>query len=130
MQRDVQQCLDRIAESLNVATAIWFKVNQKTQGDKIKNLLQLYVTKRNTEECSSGMSPEHTELDDLLQLIHERKKESKTAYYQKSSEKSKQINKGKEVLEDMQMKSLERLSETRKRDTQDNSGQCLKVQFT
>ena len=60
------QCLDRIPESLNVVTTIWFKVNQKALRDKIKELFQLYVTNRNKEKCSSGISPEHTELDDLL----------------------------------------------------------------
>ena len=33
--------------------------------------MQLYVTKRNKEECFSEISPEHTELDDLLQDIYE-----------------------------------------------------------
>ena len=51
------QCLARIAESLNSVTTIWFKVDQGALRDKIKKLLQPYVTKRNKEECSSGISP-------------------------------------------------------------------------
>ena len=52
--------------------------------------MQLYVTKRNKEECFSEISPEHTELDDLLQDIYERKKESEANYHQQSSEMTKQ----------------------------------------
>ena len=86
--------------------------------------MQLYVTKRNKEECSSGISPEHTELVDLLQEIYERNKESEANYHQQSSEKAKQVNKKKEAAEDMRAKSLERLSKTRKREAQDSALSC------
>ena len=65
--------------------------------DKIKKLLQLYFIKRNKEECSSGKSPEHTELDDLLQEIYERKKESEANHHQQQSQKTKQKYKEKEA---------------------------------
>ena len=117
------QCLDRIAESLNSVTTIWFKVDQRALRDKIKKLLQLYVTKRYKEECSSEISPEHTELDDLLQ-IYEQKKVSETNYHQQPSEKLKQINKEKEAAEDMQTKSVDRLSKTHKREAQDSASSC------
>ena len=92
--------------------------------DKIKNILQLYGTKRNQKECSSGIGLEHTELDDLPQEIYERKKESESNYHQQSSEKTKQIKKENEPEEDMQTKSLEKLSETRKREAQDSASSC------
>ena len=41
------QCLDQISESLNSVSTTWFKVAQQALKDKIKKLLQLYVTKRN-----------------------------------------------------------------------------------
>ena len=76
------------------------------------------------EECSSRINPEHTKLDDLLQETYERKKERETNYHQQSSEKAKQINKEKEGADDMRTKSLERLSETRKREAQDSASSC------
>ena len=91
-------------------TTIFFIVDQRALRDKIKRLLQLYVTKRNKEECSSAISPGHTEHDNLLQEIYERKKESEANYHQQSSENAKQINKEKEAASDMQTRSLERLS--------------------
>ena len=84
--------------------------------DKVTKLLQLYVTKRKKEECSSGISPEHTERDYFRQEIYERQKESEASYHQQSSEKANQINKEKEAAEDMRTKSLQRLSETCKRE--------------
>ena len=78
--RERAQCLDCIAESLNSGTTIQFKFDQRTLRDKIKKLLQLYVTKRNKEECSSGISQEYREFDDLLQEIHEQKNESEASY--------------------------------------------------
>ena len=42
-------------------------------------------------------------------------------YHQQSSEKAKQINKEKEAAEDMRTKSLERLSETCKREAEDST---------
>ena len=118
------KCLDRIAESLNYVSTIRLKDDQRASRDKIKKLLQLYITKGNKEECSSGISPEHTELDDLLQEIYERKKQSEANYHQQSSEKAKQINKEKEAAEDMRTKSLERISKTRKREAQDSASSC------
>ena len=121
--RKREQCLYRITEPLNYVTTIGLKVDQRALRDKIK-LLQLYVTKRNKEECSSGISPEHTELYDLLQEICERKKESEATYHQQSSEKANQIYKEKEAAEDTRTKSLETLSETPKRAAQDSVSSC------
>ena len=109
---------------MNSVTTIWFKVDERTLRDKITKLLQLYVTKRKKKDCSSGISPEHTELDYLLQEVYERQKESEANYHQQSSEKANQINKEKEAAEDMRTKSLQRLSETRKREAQDSASSC------
>ena len=118
------QCLYLITEPLNSVTTIGIKVDQRALRDKIKELLQLHVTKRNKAECSSGISPKHTELDDLLQEICERKKESEATYHKQSSEKANQIYKEKEAAEDTRTKSLERLSETPKREAQDTVSSC------
>ena len=118
------QCLYLITEPLNSVTTIGIKVDQRALRDKIKELLQLHVTKRNKVECSSGISPKHTELDDLLQEICERKKESEATYHKQSSEKANQIYKKKEAAEDTRTKSLERLSETPKREAQDTVSSC------
>ena len=67
-------CLEGIAESLNIVETVWFKVDQRALRDKLKKLLQLFVTNKNQEAKQSGINPDHTELDDLLQEIYDRKK--------------------------------------------------------
>ena len=101
----------------------YYMIQSWPKRDKITKLLLLYVTKRK-KECSSGIIPEHTELDYLLQEIYERQKESEANYHQQSSEKANQINKEKEAAEDMRTKSLQRLSETRKKEAQDSALSC------
>ena len=56
------------------------------------------------------ISPEHTELDDLLQKIYKQKKESEGNYYQHSPEKEQQINSAKEAAEDMLTKGFVKLA--------------------
>ena len=63
----------------------------------------------------SWWSPEHTELDDLLQKIYEQKKESKGNYYQHSPEKEQQINSAKEAAEDMLTKGFVKLAKRKLR---------------
>ena len=46
------QCLDRIAKFLTFVTTIWFKVDQRALRDKIKNLLEPYVTNRKKRSVS------------------------------------------------------------------------------
>ena len=51
----------------------WFKVDQRALQDKPNKLLKDYVSKRNKEERDTIISPEHRELDVLLQDMCERK---------------------------------------------------------
>ena len=109
------QCLDRIAKFLTFVTTIWFKVDQRALKDKIKNLLEPYVTHRKKKKCFLVISPEHTELDDLLQKIYKQKKESEGNYYQHSPEKEQQINSAKEAAEDMLTKDFVKLAKRKLR---------------
>ena len=62
--------------NLNDVETLWFSVDQRSIRDKLKKLLQIFITKKNHEQKQSWISPEHTEWDDLLQEIYERKIES------------------------------------------------------
>ena len=57
-------------------------------------------------------------------MIHGWKKDNEATYYQQSSKKAKQINKEKEAADDIRTKSLERLSKTRKKETQGSASSC------
>ena len=111
MSSERGQCLDRIAEPLNAVTNIWFKVDQRSLRDKLKKLLKDFLAKKNKEERSSGINPEHTELDNLLQDILDRKNESEKNY----TEATKKGEEEKIAAEDIRKRSMERLSETKER---------------
>ena len=106
-------CLDRIAESLNQIETLWFKVDQRALRDKLKKLLQFFVTKRNQEEKQSGINPEHSELDDLLQDIYERKRDAELIEAVNNDEKNKKVEEEKKESENIRKMSVERLSESR-----------------
>ena len=119
--RERGQCLDRIAESANAVPTLWFKVNQRALRDKLNNLLKDYMSKRNKEERDTGISPEHRELDDLLQDMCERKQEAEATYTEKNLEKTKKIEEKRDAAEKIRHTSMKRLSETRKREGAESS---------
>ena len=61
-----------------------------------------YIIKWNKEEKDTGISPEHRELDDLLQDICERKEEAEASYAEKKLEKTKKIEEEKDAVEIME----------------------------
>ena len=79
-------CLDRIAENLNSIETVWFKVNQRSLRDRLIKLLKIFKSKRSQEEKASGIAPDHTELDDLLQDILERQQQAEIIATEKSDE--------------------------------------------
>ena len=119
--RERGHCLDRIAESVNAVPTLWFKVDQRALRDKLNKLLKDYISKRNKEERDTGISPDHRELDDLLQDICERKQESEATYAEKNLEKAKKIEEERDAAEKIRRTSMGRLSETRKREGVESS---------
>ena len=68
-----------------------------------------YIIKRNKEEKGTGISPEHRELDDLLQDICVRKQEAEASYAEKKLEKTKKIEEEKGAAEKNGKTEKERL---------------------
>ena len=91
--RERGQCLDKIADILNAIQNPWFKVDQRSIRDRLKKLLKAFITKKNAEERASGINPEYSELDDLLNDINERKHEGEIRENQNSEEKNKKVDK-------------------------------------
>ena len=113
--RERGQCLDKIADILNAIQNPWFKVDQRSIRDRLKKLLKAFITKKNAEERASGINPEYSELDDLLNDINERKHEGEIRENQNSEEKNKKVDKERAEAEQVRRMSMERLSETKKR---------------
>ena len=125
--RERGQCLDKIANILNAIQNPWFKVDQRSIRDRLKKLLQAFVTKKNAEDKASGINPEYSEMDDLLSNINERKHEGELREKEDSEGKNKRVDKERAEAEQVRRISMERLSETKKRLSTSGSADELEV---
>ena len=66
------QCWERISESLNQLTEIFFKVTQRSVQDHYQPLEKAYKKQKREEDGASGINPEETEVDVALSDIIER----------------------------------------------------------
>lgn len=109
--RERGQCLDRIADSLNELQDPCFNVTQKSIRDRLKILERDFTKKNRSEINASGISPEKSEIDGIMEDFMERKEEQEKEF-EKVSEKAE---KDKQSAEDARNKAMERLSETKRR---------------
>ena len=109
------QCWDRISEALNQIEKPKFKVTQRAVQDRYSVLEKAFKSKRNEEEKSSSISPKEKEVDVAIGDILERFEESRKQ--QKKENEKKKKNQDNEIAkaEEMRKKSLETISETKKR---------------
>ena len=109
--RERGNCLDRIAESLNQLQEPFFNVSQKSIRDRLKILERDFKRKDRFERNASGISPEKSEIDVIMEDYLERKEEQ-----ERESEKiSDKTAKDKASAEEMRKKAMESLGETKKR---------------
>ena len=73
--RERGNCLDRIAESLNQLQEPFFNVSQKSIRDRLKILERDFKRKDRFERNASGISPEKSEIDVVMEDYLERKEE-------------------------------------------------------
>ena len=116
--RERGKCLDQISDSLNSVTQeIWFKVDQRSLRDRLKKLLDEFKRKKNFEEKSSGIAPEVTELDVLLEEVTQLKKENEAMDFSSDNKKDQQEKKAADSVRRM---SMERLSESKTRELEES----------
>ncbi|XP_074611822.1 uncharacterized protein LOC141866237 [Acropora palmata] len=113
--RERDQCLDRIAESLNHLERPSFSVSQKSVRDRLKILEGDFKKKERSEKNASGISPERTEVDQIMEDYLEQKEDQERESEKASEESRDKMAKEKATAEDMRNKAMERLSETKKR---------------
>ena len=63
---------DSIARKLELHDHLYFRVDQRSVIDRLRKLIANYRVKEREERAASGISPEHDELDDLLEEINAR----------------------------------------------------------
>ena len=101
-----------IAESLNQIDKPKFRVNKRSVKERFNLLAEKYKTKIRNEEKASGISPEITELDMLLEEILALEEEMVTQIHAQDKVSEE---KGKAQAQEMRKKALEKLGETQKR---------------
>ena len=112
--RERGQCLDRIAESLNHLERPSFSVSQKSMRDRLK-MLEGDFKKKRFEKNASGISPQRTEVDQIMEYYLEQKEDQDSESEKASEESRDKVAEDKATAEDMRNKSVERLSERKKR---------------
>ena len=106
----------QISENLNSVTTVKFKVNQRAVRERFDLLLGRFRQQSREEAKASGISPEQTELDALLEEISEREKLAEST---RESCSSKNVETDRKKAEEMRAQALERVGETKKRANED-----------
>lgn len=101
----------KIAEKLNEVSSCKFIGAPKSLRDRLKLLLQKYKQKIKSEEIASGIDPEMTEIDVMLEEICEKEEVAE----EEDETKKKKVKAEKESAEKMRLKAMEKLSESQKR---------------
>ena len=114
--RDRGNAWENVATNLNGSGNPKFNVDQRAVRDHFLKLERCFKRKLAEDERASGISPEHTELDDALEEIIEKSKAAEEELGKKSDSNRKLADSERETAEDVRKRSMERLSETQKRD--------------
>ena len=117
------QLWETVEDHLNTIGSPKFKVDKRSVREHLLVLVNQYKRKMRQEERASGISPETSELDTLLEEILER---TELAAKENHGEKKQKVEKEKEQAQDVRLKAMERLAETKKRN-EDQTAQAEKI---
>ena len=92
-----------------------FKVEQRSVRDRLKKLIKQFRKKENDERRASGISPELTELDTLLEEISEKEEASETLAADMGEREKRRLEEDQMAGQEMRKRAMETLSETQKR---------------
>ena len=102
----------QISQNLNSATAVKFKVNQTAVRERCDLLIGIFRQQSREEAKASGVSPEQTELEALLEEISEREKLAEST---RESSSSKNVESDRKNAREIRTQVLERVCKTKKR---------------
>jgi hypothetical protein len=91
-----------------------FKVEQRSVRDRLKKLIKQFRKKENDERRASGISPELTELDTLLEEISEKEEASETLAADMGDREKRRLEEDQMARQEMRKRAMETLSETQK----------------
>ena len=111
-------------ERLNASDAFANKLKQKRAvRDRYSLLAKKYKKKMTDEETASGISPEMSEMDKLLEQIIERFEESDREAADRADQADRGRDNERKKAEEMRKRSMEKLGETMKRKADEDQGE-------
>lgn len=121
------QVWQEIAKKLEQMEYPCFSLDQRSVRDRFRRLLLQFRKKDRQEKSASGISPEQTELDVLLEEVNAREEASETLAAEAGAQEKRKTEVDKEAAEEMRKRAMENLSETKRRNEGDQSGPKRKV---
>ncbi|XP_028417139.1 uncharacterized abhydrolase domain-containing protein DDB_G0269086-like [Dendronephthya gigantea] len=106
---------ESIAKNLEKIEYPKFKVEQRSVRDRLKKLMKQFRKKENEERRASGISPELTELDTLLEEICEREHASETLAAEMGEKEKRRLEEDQMAAQEIRKRAMETLSETQVR---------------
>lgn len=97
-------------------------MDQRAVRDRFRKLLTQFRKKDREERCASGISPEQTELDSLLEELNAPNEASATTAAETGVEEKRKLEADKEAAEEMRKRAMENLSQTKKRSANEQDG--------
>ena len=116
-----------IAKKLEQIEHPCFRVDQRSVRDRFRKLLLQFRRKDRQEISASGISPEQTELDAILEELNAREETSATLATEAGEEEKRKAAVDKEAAEEMRKRAMENLSETKRRNKSEQGGTKQKV---
>ena len=110
---------ETVAEHLSLIDQPKFKVAVHSVRDRYLLISRKYRKRMEEEKRASGIAPEQSELDVLLEELIELEDSSEEQRQSEGQENSKKIERDRAMAMDMRLKAMEKLSETQKRKAQD-----------
>ena len=109
------QLWQQIADNLLKLPLPTFKVDKRAVREHVDMLVKKYKRKMTMEEKASGISPEQSELDILLEEIVERSEVATEHHLKEVEENKEKFEKERHDAEDIRLKAMETYSKSKKR---------------
>lgn len=105
----------KIAENLNKIPIANFHVDKRGVRERLGKLVQKFKAKMNKEKAASGINPEMSELDILLEEITEKIDANVELMADSDENNRRKVEREKLQAEDMRLKAMESFGQTQKR---------------
>ncbi|XP_031572257.1 uncharacterized protein LOC116306353 [Actinia tenebrosa] len=109
------QLWQQVADNLNNHHSPKFKVDKRAVRDHLNMIIEKFKKKMKNEESTSGISPELTELDALLEEVIGRIEVANEVVQVEKDKTKEKMEKEKKEAEDVRLKAMEKLAELRLR---------------